>query len=257
MKLVPTMLYRLLESPLLGTADISALQQVIYGGSHISISTLHRAISVFGSRLKQHYGQSEAPSILTVLPGRDHSAENLGRPMLASAGRPIAAVEIKISGPSGKVLGANEIGEIAVRAPHMMSRYWRRPDLTASVLRDGWLYTNDLGKIDVDGYVYLLGRKDELIISGGFNIAPKEVEDAICLHPAVREAAVVGGVDEKWGQIVIAYVSLRDPAVSTSQLIDFVKPLLGFKSPKIVKIIPELPKNPNGKIDKRLIAQLN
>ena len=254
MKLVPTMLHRLLEDPALNSLDLGDLRQVIYGGSHIANSTLQRAIGVFGQRLRQHYGQSEAPSVLTVLAGHDHMLGDAT--VLSSAGRPVPTVDIRIVGQSGERLDFNEIGEIVVRAPHVMKGYWRRPDLTAAALRDGWLYTNDLGKIDEHGYVYLLGRKDEMIISGGFNIAPKEVEDAICSHPAVREAAVIGKADTKWGQIVVAYVSVNESGLESAGLAKYLKPILGFKCPKFIKIIDDLPKNTNGKIDKRAIAQL-
>ena len=256
MKLVPTMLHRLLEDFTHSPQVFAGLQRVIYGGSHISGVTLQRALQVFGRRLCQHYGQSEAPSLITVLSGEDHLAHAPDSSALSSAGRPITTVDVKIAGKNGERAEVDEIGEVLVRAPQVMTRYWKRPDLTAAVLRDGWLHTNDLGKLDRDGYVYLLGRKDEMIISGGFNIAPKEVEDAICTHPAVREVAVVGKPDVEWGQIVVAFVAVADATLDGAQLIRHVKPILGFKSPKQVKIVPELPKNSNGKIDRRAVAQL-
>ena len=254
MKLVPTMLHRLLEEAGADDTAFKDLKRVIYGGSHISGVTLRRALPIFGRRLFQHYGQSEAPSLITVLSGDDHAAHAADSPVLSSAGRPITTVEVRIVGKDGGNAGTNEIGEVVVRAPQVMTRYWKRPDLTAAALQGGWLYTNDLGKIDEQGYIYLLGRKDDMIISGGFNIAPKEVEDAITTHPAVREVAVIGKPDVAWGQMVVAYVTVFDSALEGQELIRHVKPLLGFKSPKQVRIVAELPKNPNGKIDRKAVA---
>ena len=257
MKLVPTMLHRLLEEPGADEAAFHNLKRVLYGGSHISGVTLRRALAIFGSRLCQHYGQSEAPSLITILSGEDHASNAFDSPVLSSAGRPVATIDIKIVDGSGMRVRANEIGEVVVRAPQVMTRYWKRPDLTAAALKDGWLYTNDLGKIDEQGYVYLLGRKDDMIISGGFNIAPKEVEDAITTHPAVCEVAVIGRPDVAWGQMVVAYVTLSDSSLGGHELIRHVKPMLGFKSPKEVRILAELPKNPNGKIDRKALALID
>lgn len=257
MKLVPTMLHRLLEEYGADEGAFAKLKRVIYGGSHIAGVTLRRALAIFGARLYQHYGQSEAPSLITVLSGEDHVSYPADSVILTSAGRPITTVDVNIVGKGGSRVGANEVGEIVVRAPQVMTRYWRRPELTVGALRDGWLYTNDLGKIDERGYVYLLGRKDEMIISGGFNIAPKEVEDAISTHPGVREVVVIGKPDVKWGQMVVAYVSVVDSALGSEELISYVKPLLGFKSPKRVRIVPDLPKNTNGKLDRLAVCHID
>jgi len=256
-KLVPTMLHRLLEEPASDEAVFRNLKHVIYGGSHISAATLRRALPIFGARLFQHYGQSEAPSLITVLSGNDHVTHASDSPVLTSAGRAISGVDVKIAKQDGANAGRDEVGEVVVRAPQVMTRYWKRPDLTALVLRGGWLHTNDLGRMDEDGYLYLLGRKDEVIISGGFNIAPKEVEDAITTHPAVREVAVIGKPDIVWGQMVVAYVTVCDPTLEGPEIIRHVKPLLGFKSPKQVTIVSRLPKNLNGKMDRKAIALID
>ena len=143
------------------------------------------------------------------------------------------------------------IGEVALRGPHLMTGYWKRPDLTEQAIQDGWLRTKDMGRIDEHGYVYLLGRKDEMIISGGFNIAPREVEDVIYRFDGVLEAAVCGEADEEWGQAVVAYVALRPGLTgSAGPMVDFLRAELGFKRPKRIYLVTELPKNAAGKIQK-------
>lgn len=249
-KLVPTMLQRLLALPGLEGMTFPRLRQIVYGGSHVSSEVLGKAIAVFGPRLAQHYGQSEAPSTLTLIPRHEHTRENLANGLLSSAGRPWATVQVRIVNEAGDEVPQGEVGEVLIRAPHAMTGYWKRRDLSALALRDGWLHTSDLGRMGERGVLYLLGRKDDIIISGGFNIAPREVEDALCNHPAVVEAAVLGKPDKEWGQIVVAFVSSRDKTVTKEQLSEFTRPTLGYKRPKEVLILDELPKNPNGKIDK-------
>jgi len=255
-KMVPTMLQRLLAVPGIDAMAFPSLRQIVYGGSHISTDVLGRAISMFGPRLAQHYGQSEAPSTLTLLHRHEHTHDNLASGLLSSAGRPWATVDARIANEVGEEVPHGEIGELLVRGPHVMTGYWKRPDLTAAVLRDGWLHTSDLARMDERGFVYLLGRKDEMIISGGFNIAPREVEDVLCNHPAVMEAAVLGKPDREWGQIVVAFVSSRDKSVTREQLTEFARPALGYKRPKEILILDELPKNPNGKIDKAALKRV-
>jgi acyl-CoA synthetase (AMP-forming)/AMP-acid ligase II len=249
-KLVPTMLQRMLAVAETGQWSWPKLRQIVYAGSHIAEDVLRRAIQRFGPRLAQHYGQSEAPSTLTVLPRHDHTIANLEAGLLASAGRPVATVEIRVVDGAGRDAPAGVAGEVMVRAPHVMSGYWKRPDLSAAVLDGGWLRTNDLGRLDSRGYLYLLGRKDEMIISGGYNIAPQEVEEALYSHPAVGEAAVFGRPDEKWGHAVIAAVALRDRSAGGDELMEYCRGILGYKRPKEIVILEELPKNANGKIDK-------
>lgn len=249
-KLVPTMLQRILALPHVKQFTLPKLRQIVYGGSYITIEILRQAISVFGSRLAQHYGQTEAPSTITVLSRHEHTIENLESGLLTSAGRPWTTVEVRVVDEAGNVAAQGAVGEIVVRAPHMMCGYWKRSELYASVVRDGWLCTNDLGRMDARGYVYLLGRKDEMIISGGYNISPREVEDALCSHPAITEAAVFGRADSEWGETVVACVSVRDKSATKQELVEFTRTVLGYKRPKEILILDELPKNQNGKIDK-------
>jgi long-chain acyl-CoA synthetase len=248
-KLIPTMIQRLLRVDGTSPQEFPCLKQMIYGASPMPTSVLRDAIGKFGPKLIQIYGQSEAAVTITTLPIIDHDPEGAHAGRLASAGVPFSTVTIGVVDDEGRPLPPGEAGEVVVRAPHLMSGYWNLPELSAKAVRNGWLHTNDYGRIDEDGYLYLLGRKDEMIISGGYNIAPFEVEEALYLHPAVQEAAVIGEADAEWGNVVVAYVTLRAP-VSGGEIADFLKPLLGFKRPKRIHILNELPKNSNGKIQK-------
>ncbi len=249
-KMVPTMLQRLLAVPQVAAHHYPGLRQIIYGGSHIAPAVLERAIETFGGRLAQHYGQSEAPSTITVLPREDHGRDNIGQTILRSAGRAWTSVDVRIAGPDGITLSAGVQGEVVVRAPHVMSGYWQRPELTAQVLREGWLHTSDHGVLDERGYLHLLGRTDDMIISGGYNIAPLEVEDALLRHPMIREAAVVGRADEEWGHVVVAFVCVQPGTLTAAQIGDHCRGLLGYRKPRQVFLVDELPRNANGKIDK-------
>jgi acyl-CoA synthetase (AMP-forming)/AMP-acid ligase II len=250
-KLVPTMLQRILRLPGIEAVKLPRLQQIIYGASPMPTEALHQAIAVFGDgRLVQIYGQSEAPVTISVLHGDQHRQDNPYPERLASAGRPWATVEIRIADDAGQDVPAGEAGEVLVRAPQVMSGYWKREELSAETLRDGWLHTKDIGRLDDAGYVYLLGRKDEMIISGGYNIAPFEVEEELHRHPAVLDAAVVGEKDPEWGQSVVAYIVRRHDSVTAQEIIDASKAALGFKRPKRIYFVAELPKNNTGKIQK-------
>ena len=248
-KLIPTMLQRILRVPDAFPIELPHLRQMIYGASPMPTEVLRDAIAKFGPKLVQIYGQSEAPVTMTVLPIEDHEPDCPHPERLASAGRPWTTVDMKIVDEAGREVPVGEPGEVVLRAPQMMSGYWKREALTADTIKGGWLHTKDMGRADAHGYIYLLGRKDEMIISGGYNIAPREIEEAIYLHSAVQEAAVIGEPDPEWGQAVVAYVVFRD-RTSESDLIDFLKPKLGYKRPKRVYRVVELPKNSNGKIQK-------
>jgi len=210
---------------------------------------LRDAIEKFGNKFVQIYGQSEAPMAITVLSKEDHDADAAHRERLSSAGRPWSTVEVRIVGSDGAEVSSGQTGELIIRAPQIMSGYWKQPDLTSATIREGWLHTKDLARLDGQGYVHLLGRADEMIISGGYNIAPREIEEVLYLHPAVQEAAVVGEKDPEWGQVVVAYVAFRDNTTS-EELLEFARPHLGFKRPKKIYRVRELPKNSNGKIQK-------
>jgi acyl-CoA synthetase (AMP-forming)/AMP-acid ligase II len=251
-KLIPTMLQRILRVPGVEGVALPRLRAMIYGASPMPAEPLRRAIEVFGpDRLVQIYGQSECPVTLTVLPASEHRLDQPHPERLLSAGRPWSTVEVRVVDDAFADVAPGGIGEVVLRGPHLMSGYWKRPDLTAAAIRDGWLRTQDMGRIDAHGYVYLLGRKDEMIISGGYNIAPREVEDVLYRHAGVQEAAVVGEPDEEWGQAVVAYVVMRDGHLEQgAELIDFSREALGFKRPKRMYRMGELPKNAAGKIQK-------
>ncbi len=251
-KCVPAMVPPLLE------ADRGAplgYETIVYGAAPMPRPVLESALDRFGPILVQVYGQSEAPVTLTCLHKRDHEAEG---PQRFSAGRPFRPVGLEIRDDSGEPLPPGETGEVAVTGSHVMTGYHGLPDETDKVLRSGWILTKDVGVIDESGFVYLLGRRDEMINSGGFNISPREVEQVISSFGGVEEVAVLGVPDERWGQAVKALVKMRNGAtVNESELIEFTRPRLGFRTPKELKIVAAIPKNAYGKVDrKQALAEL-
>ena len=240
--MVPTMISMLLEHPATPDAGL-AFERLCYGGAPIATTVLQRGIDMLGPVFTQLYGQAEAPLAITCLQPWEHTPDRL-----ASAGKPYTLVEVDVRDVEGNSLGPGGVGEIMTRGPHTMHRYWRRPEATAETIEpDGWLHTGDLGQIDKDGYLYLLDRRHDVIISGGFNVYPREVEDVLLSHPAVVDAAVVGLPDEKWGELVSAAVVLRSP-VDESALVDHcAERLAGFKRPRRIEFWTELPTSPVGK----------
>jgi acyl-CoA synthetase (AMP-forming)/AMP-acid ligase II len=240
--MVPTMIAMLLEDPGTAAADLR-LERLCYGGAPIASSVLQRGIDLLGPVFTQLYGQAEAPLAITCLQPWEHTPARL-----TSAGKPYTFVEVAIRAADGTTLGPGEVGEVLTRGPHTMSRYWRRPEATAETIEpDGWLHTGDIGRFDDDGYLHLLDRRHDVIISGGFNVYPREVEDVLLTHPAVVEAAVVGLPDEKWGERVAAAVVTRS-AAAPGDILDFCADrLAGFKRPRAVEIWPEIPTSPVGK----------
>lgn len=201
-KTVPTLINRYIAHPDVRKYDFSSVQHIIYGASPMSVEKLKQAIQIFGPIFSQNYGQSEAPMTICYLKREDHITE--GKPQevarLASVGRPYTMVEAKIVDEKGREVPQGEIGEICVRGDHTMTGYFKRSEETKETLKEGWVYTGDVGKMDKDGYIFLVDRKKELIITGGFNVAPAEVEQVLHRHPAVLEACVFGIPDEKWGR---------------------------------------------------------
>jgi len=261
-KLIPTMLQRILRVPGVEKVALPRLRAIIYGASPMPEEPLRQAIQVFGAgKLVQIYGQSECPVTLTVLHGNEHRLDTPWPQRLTSAGRPWGTVEVRVVDDAGVDVAPGGVGEVVLCGPHLMSGYWKRPETTAETIRNGWLHTKDMGRIDENGFVYLLGRKDEMIISGGYNIAPREIEDVLYQHAAVQEAAVLGEADAEWGQAVVAYVCLKEPSEEASggealarELLEFTRPRLGFKRPKRIYLMRELPKNPAGKIQKKALV---
>jgi len=220
------------------------------------VEDLKRAMKKLGSAcLVQIFGQGESPMTISYLPSRDHVLEGTPEQMnrLASAGIARTDVEIKIIDSKGRELPIGEMGEIVTRSDLVMKGYWRNPEATAETLRNGWLHTGDVGYIDERGYLFIMDRSKDMIISGGENIYPREIEEVLMRHPAVREVAVIGVPDAKWVEAVKAVVALVPGKSATeNELIEFCKQnIASYKKPKSVDFIDELPKNNYGKIMKR------
>ena len=251
----PTMVKRLVESSAVDSCDHSSLKAVIYGGGPMLVDDLLVAIEKLGPCLVQLYGQGESPMTISYLPQEDHvldgDADQMRR--LASAGYAHVNVEVKIFDANDNELPAGETGEIVTRSDLVMKGYWRNPEATAETLRNGWLHTGDMGCFDAQGYLFIMDRSKDMIISGGENIYPREIEEVVIQHPAVREVAVIGVPDPEWGEAVKAVVALNDGQSTTEQeLINFCKDhIASFKKPKSVDFIDEIPKNNYGKIVKR------
>jgi acyl-CoA synthetase (AMP-forming)/AMP-acid ligase II len=259
LKLVPTMLYQLMESPDKARYDLGSLHSIIYGGSPVAVPRLIEAIQFFGKKLVQLYGQAEAPMCISTLSKRDHILEGSEKIVkrLSSAGKPCVNVEVKVIDESRRELPPGEVGEVIVRGYHIMKGYWNLPEATAEALGDGWVYTGDLGYFDSNGYIFLVDRKRDVIISGAFNIYPKEIEDVIVTHPKVKEVAVVGVPDEKWGEAVKAVVVPKEgKRVTEEEIIDYCRSrMASFKKPKTVDVVGDLPRNPYGKILKTALRE--
>ncbi len=258
MFMVPTMINKLLDYPKLLDYDLSSLRNVTYGASPMSPARVREAIEKLGPILSQGYGAGETTSLVTVLTIQDHIEAIESHPeRLSSCGRCFFGTDLRVVDENHEEVAVGELGEIVVRGPDVMKGYWRSPELTAEVLKDGWYYTGDLAKIDDEGFIYIVDRKKEMIISGGFNIYPSEVENVLYSHPSVHEACVVGIPDDTWGESVKALVVLKDGQTPTeSDLIEHCKKhLAGFKKPKSIDFVDELPKNPNGKIVRKLAKE--
>ena len=253
---VPTMMKQVLDEPSFKTTDLSSLINLAYGGAPMPIQVIRRAIEAFPATIGfvNAYGQTETTSSLTVLGPDDHringSAEEQERKLrrLNSIGKPLPDVEIRVRDEDGKLLGHGEVGEILIRTPRIMKGYAGRTDDAA--LAEGWRATGDLGWVDEDDYVFFAGRKDDMIIRGGENIAPAEIETVLMSHPSVDECAVIGVPSVEWGQTVKAFVVARPGAkITHDDLSEFCRSrLASFKRPEQIEFIDALPKNPLGKI---------
>ena len=255
----PTMIKRLIDSPAIDQYDHSSLKYLNYGGAPMLVEDLIDAMRKLGGCLVQLYGQAESPMTITYLPHDNHvfdgDSDQVKR--LASAGIPRTDVEVKIFDSDGNELSPGETGEIVTRSDLVMKGYWREPEATAETLRDGWLHTGDMGYMDERGYLFLMDRSKDMIISGGENIYPREIEEAIVHHPAVREVAVIGIPDPQWGEAIKAVVSLvPETTVTEMELIDFcTEHIARYKKPRSVDFVDELPKNNYGKIVKRELRE--
>ena len=251
--LVPTMIQLATDHPDAGQFDLSSVQVLAYGGSVISEAVLQRAMRRFpNASFLQAYGMTELSPCATYLSAADHRGES-GKPgLLRSAGRATLTTEVRIVDADGKEVPRGTIGEVAVRGPNTMLGYWNKPELTAAVLRAGWMHTGDGGRMDDDGYLYIVDRMKDMIVSGGENVYSAEVENALALHPAVAASAVIGIPSDQWGEAVHAVVVLKAGAVVTGQELSAHchQLIAGYKCPRSVEFRDALPMTGAGKIQK-------
>lgn len=244
---VPTMLYRLLDAIAPGSPHVSSLRTVLYGAAPMDRLRLRQALEVFGPVFVQIYGQTECPNLITTLTKEDHLDETLH----GSCGRPVPFVGLRVVGGDGLPCGTGEVGEVQVSAPYLLTEYFRNDEATRGSIADGWLKTGDLGYQNAGGYLFLVDRAKDMIISGGMNVYSVEVEAALRAHAAVREVAVVGLPDSDWGEAVVAVVV---PAhdVEAGELLKFARSRLSaYKSPKRVVFVEQIPLTKYGKPDKK------
>ena len=253
--LPPTVIYRLLELPGIEQVDFSSLKYFIYGAAPMSVEKLRKAIAVFGPVMAGAYGQTEAPASIAYLPPAEHfqHGEVGSKDRLSSAGRPGPLIRVEIMDDDNNILNIGETGEICVRGDLVMKGYYKAPELTAQAVVDGWLHTGDIGHLDADGYLHITDRKKDMIISGGFNVYPSEVEQVIWSHPKVQDCAVIGVPDADWGEAVKAVVELNPgETVTAEELIALCKSRLGsVRTPKTVDFVEALPRSTVGKVLKK------
>jgi len=251
--LVPTMIYVLLDEHSEARDELASLEMIIYGGSPISPKRLQQAIEVFGPKFMQVYSQSEAPNCATILRRFEHQSNEADR--LASCGRPLLGIDVAVLNEHDQPVAQGSIGEVCFRGPSVMQGYWNRPQDTSETLRNGWLHTGDMAYQDAEGYLYIVDRKKEMIITGGFNVFPREIEDVLMEHPSVKGATVIGVPDGKWGEAIKALVVLHDGhAIDQSELIAYVKARKGaVAAPKSVDFVGSLPLTAVGKPDRKAV----
>jgi long-chain acyl-CoA synthetase len=252
---VPAVLMFLLQTPEIASTELGSLRNVFYGASPIADDVLVRCLEVFGCDFTQVYGLTETTGAITALRPEDHDPTGPRRHLLRSAGKPHSHVELRILDPAtGEVVAPGQVGEVVIRSPVNMVGYWARPEDTKAVLdEDGWFRTGDAGYLDEDGFLFLHDRIKDMIVTGGENVYPAEVENVLLAHPRVADAAVIGVPDEKWGEAVKAII-VPGPAgpPDTRELIAFChERLAGYKCPKTVDFAESLPRNPSGKVLKR------
>jgi acyl-CoA synthetase (AMP-forming)/AMP-acid ligase II len=259
--LPPTVIYRLLDVPgLKESDDFSSLRYFMYGAAPMSVEKLKQAIDVFGPVMTGGYGQTEAPASISYLQPSEHFIDGrlASNERLSSVGRPNPLIHVEIMDDAGQILAQGRTGEICVRGDLVMKGYYKAPDKTAETIVGGWLHTGDIGHLDMEGYLHITDRKKDMIITGGFNVYPSEVEQVIWSHPAVQDCAVIGVPDAKWGEAVKAVVELNaDQSVTADELTALCKDKLGsVKTPKSVDFVASLPRSPAGKVLKKDLRAL-
>src|SRR4051812_18375213 len=255
--LVPSMIYALMDHPDSHTRDLSSLETVYYGASAMNPVRLAEAIARFGPIFAQYYGQSEAPMVITYLAKGDHDEKRL-----TSCGKPTLFCRTALLGEDGRPVPQGEVGEICVSGPLLSGGYWNLPEATAETFRDGWIHTGDLAREDSDGFWFIVDRTKDMIVTGGFNVFPREVEDVVAEHPSVAQVCVIGTPDDKWGEAVTAVVVLRPDvardeaaiATMTAEIQTAVKDRKGsVQSPKQVIVVDSVPVTALGKPDKKAV----
>jgi long-chain acyl-CoA synthetase len=251
----PTMVKRLVASP--AEAEPEAIRTLVYGGAPMYVEDARAALDRFGPRLAQIYGQGESPMTITTLSKAEAGDREHPRWLerLGSAGLPYGCVEVAVFGPDDRPLPPGETGEVVCRGAPVMPGYWRDPEASARTLAGGWLHTGDVGAFDADGYLTLKDRSKDLIISGGANIYPREVEEVLLTHPAVREVCVIGRPDPDWGEVVVAYVVGEAAAAELDALC--LARIARFKRPKDYVFLDALPKNDYGKVPKNALREID
>ena len=257
--LPPTAIYSMLAHPRVRDFDYSSLQHFIYAAAPMSSEKLKEALEIFGPVMAQTYGQAESPMLCTFMSPQDHLV--VGDPKLErrlqSCGRPTVFTQVEIMDDEGKLLGPEQRGEIVTRGNLVMKGYFKNPTATEEASKFGWHHTGDIGLKDADGFVYIVDRKRDMIISGGFNLYPSEIEQVIWGHPSVQDCAVIGVPDERWGEAVKAVVELKEGTATTpEEILAFCRDKLGgMKTPKTAEIWPQLPRSPVGKVLKKDIRE--
>ncbi|MES2993778.1 MAG: AMP-binding protein [Pseudomonadota bacterium] len=253
--LPPTLIYMLLQHEKLATTKLDSLQCFWYGAAPISAARLEEALSKIGPVMAQLFGQTEAPMMISMMAPKDHfnADGSVARERLASAGRPGPLVQVATMNSDGELLPTGETGEIVVRSSLVMTGYYKDPTATAEAGRFGWHHTGDIGRLDADGFLYIVDRAKDMIITGGFNVYSVEVEQALMQHPDVQDSAVIGLPDDKWGEKVVAVLQLyAGRSVQPDEIVAFVKARIGsVKAPKLVEIWPDLPRSKVGKVMKK------
>jgi len=257
--LVPAMILRVLQYPEVNKYDLSSLQVVYYGTAPMAVEPLKKAMRIFGCGFSQTYGTTETFVPISILKPQDHviegSEDDFRR--MSSAGREVVGVEVKIVDEKDNEVPGGDIGEVIVRGNNVMKGYWKKPDLTQKALKNGWYHTGDMGRMDDRKYLYIVDRKDDMIISGGENIYAKEIENVLFTHPAVADAAVIGVPDDVWGEAVKALIIRKEGIkVEENEVIDYCKKYLAsYKKPKSVEFVAEFPRSTAGKILKRILRE--
>ncbi|MDP3937711.1 MAG: AMP-binding protein, partial [Deltaproteobacteria bacterium] len=257
--LVPAMILFLLNMPGIEKVNFGTLRYVIYGASAIPLEVLRQAMQLFKCNFVQGFGQTESVAVLTMLRPEDHVLDGPPEKVrrLESCGREIFGTEMRIVDEQGNALPHGQVGEIVGRGEQVMKGYWKLPEATAETLKDGWLHTGDLGEMDEEGYIYIKDRIKDMIVSGGENVYPREIEEVLFSHPDIADAACIGIPSAQWGEEIKAIVVLKPGAKTTADdVMAYCKgKLAGYKRPRSVDFAEVLPKNPSGKVLKRELRE--